>query len=113
MANFCSECGKALQENEQFCAECGAQVAPKEIKVCDEENLVGKGPFFWLLLLFSIPFFGFIASIVFSCAPRNKSLKNFSRAVLIWYIIGIVIAVVVCCLFIPAVFGVSRAATVF
>lgn len=113
MANFCSECGKALQENEQFCAMCGAQVAPKEIKVCDEDNLVGKGPFFWLLLLFSIPFFGFIASIVFSCAPRNKSLKNFSRAVLIWYIIGIVIAVAACCLLIPFVFKARGAVSVF
>ncbi len=104
MAKFCSQCGKEIDINEQFCSTCGTPTIPKDMAVCDQDNVVGKGPFFWLLLLFSVPFFGFIASVVFSFAPQNKSLKNFSRAVLIWNIIGIVLVVIFACLFIPAIF---------
>ncbi len=39
--------------------------------------------YFWLNIAMMIPFVGFILSIVLTCAPKNKSLKNYARAYLI------------------------------
>jgi len=56
-----------------------------------ENRAAGIWPYFGLILLFSIPVVGFIACIVFSFAPKNKGLRNFSRAVLIWMVVGLLI----------------------
>ena len=53
--------------------------------------VVGFWAYLGLFLLFSIPVVGFIASIVLSFAPKNKSVKNFARAALVWMIIGAVL----------------------
>ncbi len=52
------------------------------------------GAFFGFGILFSIPFVGFILIMVMSFAPKNKTLKNFARSYLIWYIIAIVLVVI-------------------
>ena len=52
---------------------------------------LGVGSFFGLNILFNIPFIGFIFSIVMSFAPQNKTLKNFARSYLLWYIIAAVV----------------------
>ena len=58
-----------------------------------ELKAMSTGTAFWLMLLFSIPVIGFIFSIILSCVGKKcKSRKNFARAVLIWNIIGIIIA---------------------
>ncbi len=57
-----------------------------------ESKVVSTGAYFWLMLLFSIPFLGFISCVLMSFAPKNKNLKHFSRATLIWTIIGLVTA---------------------
>ena len=56
------------------------------------------GGAFWLLLLFAIPVVGFVCSIIFSVSGKKKSRKNLSRAVLIWKIIGIILALIFCIL---------------
>ena len=65
-----------------------------------ELKAMSTGTAFWLMLLFSIPVIGFIFSIILSCVGKKcKSRKNFARAVLIWNIIAIIIAlalVIVC-----------------
>ncbi len=58
----------------------------------DKANKVaGMGAFFGLMILFALPIIGFIAAIVFSFAPKNKNIKNFARATLVWMVVGIVI----------------------
>ena len=48
---------------------------------------VSTATYFWLNIAMAIPFVGLILSIVLSFAPRNRSLKNYSRAYLIANII--------------------------
>ena len=55
---------------------------------------LGVGAFFGFGILFSIPFVGFILIMIMSFALKNKTLKNFARSYLIWYIIAIVIVVI-------------------
>lgn len=62
------------------------------VTVDKTSKVAGMGAFFGLMLLFALPVIGFIAAIVFSFAPKNKNIKNFARATLVWMIIGIVIA---------------------
>ncbi len=57
-----------------------------------KNKVVGIGTYFGLMILFAIPIVGLIACIIIAFAPKNKSLKNYARAMLIWFIIAIVIA---------------------
>ena len=77
------------------------QPAPVQVSVSVNEEkreelypAVSVGKYFWLNIAFLIPLVGFILSIVLSCAPRNRSLKNYAKAHLIAYIIGIVLVLV-------------------
>ena len=56
---------------------------------------VSTATFFWLDLLFAIPFAGLIACVIMAFVPENETLKHFARAKLIWAIVAIVIAVIV------------------
>lgn len=58
------------------------------------EPPVHTGIFFGLEVLFSIPLIGLISSIIFSFAPKNKNLKNYARAKMIWCLISLLITVV-------------------
>ena len=62
--------------------------------VSKENKPLSVGGAFWMLLLFAIPVVGLICSIIFSVAGKKKSRKNLSRAVLIWKVIGIILALV-------------------
>ncbi len=55
-------------------------------------KVVSTGAYFGLMLLFSLPIIGFFASIIMAFVPKNKNLKNYARAILIWTIIALVIA---------------------
>ncbi|MBO4926938.1 MAG: zinc-ribbon domain-containing protein [Clostridiales bacterium] len=58
-----------------------------------ELKALSTGGAFWLMLLFSIPVIGFICSIIFAAVGKKcKSRKNLAKAVLIWKILGIIIA---------------------
>ena len=54
-------------------------------------KVVGTGAYFWLMLLFSIPIIGQIACLIMAFAPKNKNIKHFARAQLIWMVIAIVL----------------------
>ena len=58
-------------------------------------KVVGTGAYFWLMLLFAIPIIGQIACLIMAFAPKNKNIKHFARAQLIWMVIGIIIAALV------------------
>ena len=64
--------------------------APVQPIPSSENKVVGTGVFFWLMLLFALPVAGLIACLIMAFAPKNKNLKHFSRAVLIWMIVGMV-----------------------
>lgn len=54
-------------------------------------KVVGTGAYFGLMLLFALPIIGQIACIILAFAPKNRNLKNYARANLIWMIISIVL----------------------
>ena len=54
-------------------------------------KVVGTGAYFGLMLLFAIPIIGQIACIIMAFAPKNKNIKHFARAQLIWMVIAIVL----------------------
>ena len=58
-------------------------------------KVVGTGAYFGLMLLFAIPIIGQIACLIMAFVPKNKNIKHFARAMLIWTIIGIIIAALV------------------
>lgn len=60
--------------------------APKD----ESGGVVSTGTFFGTMLLFALPFIGFISCIIMCFAPKRKSLKNYAKANLIWAIIGLV-----------------------
>lgn len=120
MAKYCTHCGKALEQGADVCNECGTKVpnaenatvvvnvAPVEEPKQPQPNfaptneqtaptgkyaVAGTASYFWLALLFSLPFVGFICSIIFSFAPQNLNIKHFSRSVMIWNIVAIAIVV--------------------
>lgn len=61
---------------------------PKEYKP------LGTSAYFWLSVLYSIPLLGFIFVLILSAVPRNRNLKNFTRAILVFYLIAIIIALI-------------------
>ena len=63
--------------------------APKD----ESGGVVSTGTFFGTMLLFALPFIGFIACIIMCFAPKRKSLKNYAKANLIWAIIGLVFTI--------------------
>ena len=110
MSNLCSSCGCELKDGDGFCASCGAKAeVPRETvavevetpKVVENNEQEGKEPaslgaFFGLIVLFSIPIIGWIACIILAFAPKNKNIKNYARAKLIWIGIGIAVTVAFC-----------------
>ena len=54
-------------------------------------KVVGTGAYFGLMLLFAIPIIGQIACLIIAFAPKNKNIKHFARAQLIWMVIAIVL----------------------
>ena len=105
---FCSDCGTKVDAEIQMDPTPAPQPVPQpapqpfvtpvpqpvftqQASVAESnDNVVGTAAFFWLKLAFVIPVVGFILSIILSFAPKNKSLKNYAKSTLIWYILGIV-----------------------
>ena len=54
-------------------------------------KVVGTGAYLGLMLLFAIPIIGQIACLIMAFAPKNKNIKHFARAQLIWMVIAIVL----------------------
>lgn len=56
-------------------------------------KVVSTGAFFGLQFLFGIPVIGWLVCLIMAFAPKNKNIKHYARATLIWLIIGLVAAV--------------------
>ena len=56
--------------------------------------MVGTGAFFGLIFLFAIPVIGWLACLIMAFASKNKNIKHYARAMLIWIVIGLVFAVI-------------------
>ncbi len=54
---------------------------------------VGTGTYFGLMLLFALPIVGIISVIAMSFGAKNKNIKNFAKANLIWAIIAFVLSI--------------------
>ncbi len=61
--------------------------------VDESEKVVGTGIFFGLNFLFAVPVIGWIACILMAFVPKNKNIKHYARAMLIWLLIGAVLSV--------------------
>ena len=109
MSKYCVVCGAELSDDTVYCNECGAKTPGTDDAADSVRNTVAASQnygapaeqmypavstiaFFGLILLFSIPLIGFIASIVLAFVPQNKNLKSFARAALIWMLIGMVVS---------------------
>ncbi len=66
-----------------------ATVAPSSKK--DNTKAVSVGAFFGLEILFFIPVIGFIASIIFAVASRNKNIRHYAVAKLIRTLVFLII----------------------
>jgi len=102
---FCKNCGAEIAADKVVCDACAEKfTAPKVVmpEACDPctcqedpaKKVVGIFTYISLFILFALPLVGFFSSIIFSFTPKSKSLKNFGRAVLIWKIVGIIIAAI-------------------
>ena len=62
------------------------------IDVCPPQyRPVSTSKYFWLAFLSFLPCIGFIATLILAICGRNRNVKNFEKAILAYYIIGIVI----------------------
>ena len=55
---------------------------------------VSTSKYFWLAFLSAIPFIGFFVTLLLSIAGRNRNVKNFEKAILAYYIIGLVLCLI-------------------
>ncbi len=66
-----------------------------EDNIPEEYRPLGMWKYFWIEVLLSIPFVGFILTFVFSFAPKNVNMKYFARSrFCIWIFAAIIFAVV-------------------
>lgn len=111
---FCESCGNALP-NENPAPQAPAQEAPQpqyqqyqpvppmyamppqfnENMLPEEYKPVSVGKYILYSIIFAIPIVGFIMLIVTAFSgSTNKSLKNYARAMLVMYAIGIVLGII-------------------
>lgn len=110
---FCTECGTKIEVEESTAEPQEQQPVTKEVNsteikkpvetplkqpasnaqpvVDPSSKVVSTGAYFGLTFLFAMPVIGFLACIIFAFAPKNKNLKNFAKATLIWFIIGFIL----------------------
>jgi len=55
---------------------------------------VSTSKYFWLAFLSAIPVLGFIVTLLLAIAGRNRNVKNFEKAILAYYIIGLIICLI-------------------
>ena len=113
-AAFCSECGTKVPAGKQPGAapetppQTQAQPAAAEQQTYQPRQTytvpistppavqpVSTAYYFWMMLLFAIPVVGLIVCLVTAFSGEDASRKNFSRAVLIWILVAIVLSIIV------------------
>lgn len=102
MARICNSCGSPLPDGTSFCTQCGAksavpvrpgpQPSTRQASEAQAEKAVSTGTFFGLMFLFSLPVLGWLICVIMAFAPKNKNIKHFARAILIWLIIALVVS---------------------
>lgn len=71
-------------------AAAPAQVKPAAVDT--GSKTVSTGTYFGLMFLFALPLIGLLSCIIAAFAPKNKSIRNFARAILLWTLIGVILA---------------------
>lgn len=113
-AAFCSECGAKVPAVKQPGAapetppQTQAQPAAAEQQTYQPRQTytvpvstppavqpVSTAYYFWMMLLFTVPVVGLIVCLVTAFSGDDTSRKNFSRAVLIWILVAIVLSIIV------------------
>ena len=89
---ICRYCGKNLPEESTFCSQCGKN---QQECVSEQQKAVSIGVYFGLLLLFVLPIIGFFSALIVAMVAKNRNLKNFAIAALIWTVIATVIGLAV------------------
>jgi cbb3-type cytochrome oxidase subunit 3 len=79
------------------------EITTKESENSPETKTVGFWSFLGLMALFSIPFIGWIACIVFMFAPKRKSMKNYARAAFTWMVLNLITSICILSLIITAI----------
>ncbi len=87
---ICRFCNKELPESSTFCSRCGKNQSDTPV-VVSQEKTVGIGAYFGLLLLFVLPIIGVFTSLIVALVAKNRNLKNFAYAALIWGIVATLI----------------------
>ena len=95
---------KAAKKAEKEAAKKQAKIEKKakqaaefqaKIEQCPKDyRPVTTGKFFWSMLLCAIPVLGLLFTIIFSLIPLNKNFRSFARALLSWYIIGLIVTLI-------------------
>ena len=114
MAIFCNSCGKEMGEGTAFCNECGSPVVtstatlqqpvqPEKTPKLQQQpahanekaTVVSTGYFFGIVILYAIPIIGWIACLITAFGSKNHNKKNFAKAMLIWFVVGLVLGIAV------------------
>ena len=69
--------------------------APQAKTEIPTDKTVSTGTFFGLMFLFSLPILGWLICLIMAFASKNKNIKHYARAMLIWLIIALVIGALV------------------
>ena len=59
------------------------------------DKVVGTGAYFWLMFLYALPVIGFLVCLIMGFAAKNKNLKHFARAILIWVLVGLILSAII------------------
>lgn len=116
---FCTECGtkveqevtETIQAAEPVQTEVVTNVAPQtvvsqntnteqvnnaetQMRPSKSKKVASTGAFFWLEILYAIPFIGFIACIVFAAASENENIKHHATAKIILVLVGLALGII-------------------
>ena len=69
--------------------------APQAKAEIPADKTVSTGTFFGLMFLFSLPILGWLICLIMAFASKNKNIKHFARAMLIWLIIALVVGALI------------------
>lgn len=77
----------------QYTAPSAPQRAPvsQPAAAVPADKAVSTGAFFGLMFLFALPVLGWLICLIVAFAAKNKNIKHFARATLIWLVIGLVL----------------------
>lgn len=121
MARFCTQCGSELPDGIAFCTQCGAkaeqaapapqqtpkmeaaviptsptrpapQPVPQPVAEKPADKAISTGAFFGLMFLFSLPVLGWLVCLIMAFAAKNKNIRHFAQATLIWLVIALVLS---------------------